>query len=254
MRKPTRLLLFLSVLLVALTACASKTKAPNAIMSAKTAPAESNARSSVIQKLYTNDKLSFSFAVPDSWENGNYTPVTTSKTLSDDGTKYTKVDFVFQDDKDSPLLTILLVSKDWWEKTKGEAFDPKPTYLGAKGDIVYCFILPKDCPYDVGTKADLYNSMVLPDRDVPNRFKILGTASLSAGISTVEGTLVEIMTQTMTIKTDDGLSLTFLKEGVDNVNDGNGFQIECKLRIYYEGAINGVNTSAATITKVERLN
>lgn len=254
MRKPTRLLLFLSVLLFSLTACASKTEAPDVIMFAKTAPAESSAKSSVIQRLYTNDKLSFSFAVPDSWENENYTPVTASETTPGNGTKYTKVDFIFQDDKDSPLLTIFLVSKDWWEKTKGEAFDPKPIYLGTKGDIVYCFNLPKDCPYDVGTKADLYNSMVLPDSDVPNRFKILGDDSSSAGISTVEGTLVEIMTQTITIKTDDGLSLTFMKEGADNVNAGNGFQIGCKLRIYYEGAINGINTGAVTVTKIEQLN
>lgn len=255
MRKPKLLLLFLSALLVLLTACASKAEAP-AVMLAKAAPSEirakSSAKSSAIQKFYTNDKLSFSFAVPDSWEDKNYTPAVTTETMSDDGTKYTKVDFLFQDDKECSLLTILIVSKDWWEKTKGETLDPKPTYLGTKEDIVYCFTLPKNSPYEVGAKSDLYNSMVLPDSDVLNRFQILGADASSGGISTVDGTLEEVMTQTITIKTDDGRSITFLKEGGDF--DNSGLQLGKRLRIYYEGAIDGNSTRAVTVTKIERLN
>lgn len=257
MRKTKRLLLWLSAALVLLTACASKTEAP-AVMLAKAAPSENNAKSitksSAVPKLYTNNKLSFSFTVPDSWETGNYTVVTADETMPGDGTKYTKADFLFQDDKNSPLLTILLVPDDWWKKTKGEALESKPVYLGEKGNIVYCFTLPKDCPYDVGTKADLYNSMVLPDSDVPNRFKILSADSSSAAISTVEGILEEVMTQTITLKTDDGRSLTLFKEGADTVNAGNGFQIGHRVKIYYKGALNGTDTKSVTVTKIEQLN
>ncbi len=256
MRKLKLFIPLLSVLLVLLTACASKTEAP-AVMLAETAPSEirakSNAKSSAVQKFYTNDKLSFSLAVPDSWEDKNYTPVVTTETMSDGGTKYTKVDFLFQNDKNCSLLTISLVSKDWWEKTKGETLDPKPTYLGTKEDVVYCFTLPKSSPYEVGEKSDLFNSMVLPDSDVLNRFKILDANASSSGISTVEGTLEEIMTQTITIKTDDGRSITFLRDGTDADTSGKGLQLGRRLRIYYEGAIDGSNTRSVTITKIERL-
>ena len=135
MRKTKRLLLWLSAALVLLTACTSKTEAP-AVMLAKAAPSENNAKgitqSSAVPKLYTNNKLSFSFTVPDSWETGNYTVVTTNETMPGDGTKYTKADFLFQDDKNSPLLTILLVPDNWWKKTKGERWSRRPCSSGKR--------------------------------------------------------------------------------------------------------------------------
>jgi len=171
----TILLIFLMIF--TLTACASQSPPPASMKLAKS----TTASSSTAQNSYANEKLGFSFAIPDSWEPENYTPVVTESKM-DDGTKYTKVDFVFQDDKENPLLSIQIVPKTWWDKTK-KAKTTSPDYLGTKNDVVYTFSLPQACPYEVGTKADLYNSMVLLNNDVPNRFKITGIAVSSSGVS-----------------------------------------------------------------------
>jgi hypothetical protein len=162
------LLIFISIF--ALNACSQKTEAP-VMRFSKAVPADSHAD----QKLYVNDNLGFTFAVPDSWENGNYTPQMTDSviTISGKSTKYTAVSFAFQNDKESPLLTILVLPKTWWDLVGKSKDEQVPDYLGTSGDTVYCYTLPQACPYDVGAKADLYNSMVLLHDDIPNRFKIL---------------------------------------------------------------------------------
>lgn len=172
MKKYTYLFLIFS-LIFTFTACAAKTEAPVAML-AKAAPEMADET----QNLYTNEKLSFSFTIPDSWEPENFEPVVSNAKFAD-GTAYSKTDFIFQNDKDNPLLTIMLVSKTWWDKNQKKEASAGYTYLGAKGSTVYCFTLPLSCPYDVGKKADLYNSMVLVKEDVPARFAILVTASSS---------------------------------------------------------------------------
>ncbi len=244
-------LLLISLLIFTLTACASQAKAPVAMLT-KAAPVPS----STVQNLYTNEKLSFSFAIPDSWENENYSPVVTTDAIEEtwgDPIKYTKVDFVFQNDKDNPLLSVMLVSKTWWDKLNKEE-GPTPDYLGTKGDIVYCCVLPQSCPYEVGTKADLYNSMVLLHEDVPKRFKIIGGDSSSKEtISTIEGVLEEGMMHTVVIKTDDGRTLAFSKDDAEKVNLDGGLIIGCRLKIYYRGTISGTDTSKVAVTKLEKL-
>ncbi|MCY1712825.1 hypothetical protein [Caproiciproducens galactitolivorans] len=166
MRKPV-LLLWLAFCMIALAACASKAES-TAVKLAKAAPPESSAER--IQ--YTNEKLGFSFAIPDSWESENYKAVIIEKKLKD-GSKTTTVSFQFQGDAENPLLSISLVPKKGWDKKSTKHPSGDPVYLGTKGDIVYICTLPKDCPYDVGTKADLYNSMILPTEEVKKRFQIL---------------------------------------------------------------------------------
>lgn len=169
------LLIFLSIF--TLTACASQSQPPAMKLAKFTA-----VPNSAIENVYTNEKLSFSFVIPNSWEAGNYSSVATSDTM-DDGTKYTKVDFIFQADTDNSLLSIQIVPKTWWDKAK-KTEEPKFDYLGTKGDSVYCCTLPTACPYEVGTKADLYNSMAILHDDVPKRFKIIGdNPSSSSGVS-----------------------------------------------------------------------
>jgi hypothetical protein len=169
MKKHIYLFLLFSFIL-ALTACAEKTEAPVAML-AKAAPENADQT----QNLYTNQELSFSFAIPDSWETENYEPVVSSAKLPD-GTTYKKADFVFQNDKDNPLLSIMLLPKAWWDKNQKNS---QYLYLGTKESIAYCCSLPLSCPYEVGTKADLYNSMALVKEDVPKRFTILESTSSS---------------------------------------------------------------------------
>ena len=240
--------LFLILLLIfTLTGCASKTEAPAAMLAKSGA-----ATTSTAPILYTNEKLNFTFVIPDSWEDENYASIVTAETM-EDGTKYTNVDFVFQDDKENPLLSIMLVPKPWWDKINKEE-GTNPYYLATKGDIVYCFALPQSCPYEVGTKSDLFNSMVLLHEDVSNRFKIIGADSSSEkNISTIEGVLEEGMMQTVIIKTDDGHTLSFSKEDAEKVNLGSGLIIGCRLKIYYQGTISGSDTSKETVTKLEKL-
>ncbi|NLG92621.1 MAG: hypothetical protein GX485_03510 [Clostridiales bacterium] len=167
MRKPV-LLLWLALCMIALAACTAKAE-PSSVQLALSAPLEDAAA----QIVYTNEELGFSFAIPDSWETENYKAVVSEKTLKD-GSKKTTISFEFQGDAENPLLAISLVPKKSWESAKHTS---KPIYLGTKGNTVYIGKLPKECPYDVGTKADLYNSMILPTEEVKKRFKILNTDS-----------------------------------------------------------------------------
>ena len=170
MRKPA-LLLWLVLCIIALAACAAKAE-PSSMQLAKAAPLEDAAAD---QTIYTNEKLGFSFEIPDSWETENYEAVISEKKLKD-GSKKTTVSFEFQGDAENPLLAISLVPKKSWDKGSAKQAS-KPIYLGAKGNIVYIGKLPKECPYDVGTKADLYNSMILPTEEVKKRFKIVSSDS-----------------------------------------------------------------------------
>lgn len=178
-------LIFLFVLFFSLAACASASEpeAP-ALKTAMKANILADSTASV-QEPYINEKLGFSFAIPNSWESENYTPEVETKEIKETKRiiQYTTVSFVFQGDKDNPLLTIKIVPKSWWDSTEKKLDGTAPDYLATKGDLVYCYNLPQTCPYDVGTKADLYNSMVLLRDDIPNRFKVLGGESAAPVIS-----------------------------------------------------------------------
>ncbi len=188
MKKYLGLLFF--VLLFTLAACSSKSEAP--VMKAAIAAAEPVTSAAPTQAPYINNELGFSFAIPDSWETENYTPQVTSKTVEENGekAKITEVDFVFQGDTENPLLTIQIVPKEWMndaadKKAESAAQEAQEDYLGTSGELAYRYSLPQACPYDVGPKADLYNSMVLLREDVPNRFKILGGDSQETNSSEV---------------------------------------------------------------------
>ena len=239
--------LFLIFLLIfTLTACAAKADPPVtklAKASRETADKEQN--------LYTNDELSFSFVIPDSWEAENYKPVVSIATTQD-GTKYTKVDFVFQSDKDNPLLSVIAVPKGSWGKIKkGET--PAPVFLGTKGDVVYCYSLPASCPYDIGAKADLYNSMFLLQEDVPKRFSIIGGNSSLEAISTVEGVVQEGTMHTLLIAADDGRTLAFAKDVAEKTYMDEGIVVGSKVKINYQGTINGTNTGKVNIINIQKI-
>lgn len=176
-------LILTSAMILLMSACSSQTEAP--AMNAKMAVAEtSSAGASSSQRAYINETLGFSFLIPDSWETENYNvEVTDSETdptmtKSQGGT----VTFLFQEDRDNPLLTIEVVPKSKW-KTASKSSSPSPSgpeYLAENGTFVYSCTIPQNSTYDVGTRADLYNSMVLPHDDVVNRFKLLPVESSGA--------------------------------------------------------------------------
>lgn len=234
--------IFIFTVSFALNACTSKAEAP-VMKAAKAAPAQSSA----VQRLYRNEKLGFTFAIPDSWESENYTPEVTNEVLVENGksTQYTKVSFAFQADRENPLLTILIVPKTWWDAQIKKSDSQNPGYLGSKGSTVYCFTLPQDSTLDVGAKADLYNSMLVVRDDVPNRFQILN------GDSSVEGVLEKGTTQSVLIKTDDGRELQFTKTSSQKVATENKLILGERLKIYYKGTVTGTDTSKATVTKLE---
>ena len=249
-------ILFIILFILTFAACSSKTEAP--VMKAeKTVLAESSSA----QKLYVNEKLGFTFAIPDSWESENYTTEVTNETMKENkkSIKYTKVTFAFQGDKEYPLLTVLVVPKTWWDSVSKEDATKIPIYLGTKSNTVYCFTLPADSTMDVGAKQDLYNSMVLVHDDVPNHFSLLNNTSVSGGsatkddISTIEGILKDGAMQSIIIQTDDGRALQFSKNGAEKVNLINGLIVGQRLRIYYKGTITGSDTSKVTVTKLEKL-
>ena len=57
---------------------------------------------------------------------------------------------------------------------------------------------------------------------------------------------------TITIETSDGKELLFNKEGAE-VNEPDGLVIGDRLRIYYDGTINGSDTTEVTVTKIEKI-
>lgn len=176
--------LLLCVLFFTFAACSSKPETYT--MKTAVAAAEPVSSSVPAQKPYINKDLGFSFAIPDSWERENYTPKVTNKTMEENGQKaeITEVSFIFQGDTENPLLTIQVVPKAWMDSTakRKTVSDAQPDYLGTKGDVAYRYSLPQACPYDVGAKADLYNSMVLLRDDVPNRFQVLGSDSAPSSV------------------------------------------------------------------------
>lgn len=150
------------------------------------APAAAPSTASTVSEyqLYTNEKLGFSFQIPDSWENGNYTISITEENRKTSGTKFPAVSFLFQNDTENPLLTIWLVPKSNWDFVSEQDASEKPGYLGTKGDMVYYYTAAQNCPYSVGTKADLFNSMVLlsDSVEITNRFQFLNASSQEAAL------------------------------------------------------------------------
>lgn len=176
----------------------TSTAAPNMQLMKATAASqnEDSAISSFsASKIYVNDELGFSFQIPSSWEIGNYTVTETKRQLPDSKIEFTTVSFNFQNDTENPLLTIELIPvKLINTANKNMKKDEKvsqPVSLGIRDNIAYDCTVSLTCPYEVGIKADLYNSMVLPQTDVPNRFKLLPSAgeakaSISESTSSAE--------------------------------------------------------------------
>ncbi len=181
MKKYYHFIILIFAMAFILSACTAKAEEP--VMNARLAAAPVSSEAPA-QRLYLNEKFGFSFVIPDSWESENYDSEAANKVLDINGVKikYTAVSFIFQGDTENPLLTIQVIPKKQWDSANKKASAAAPDYLGTNGNFVYCYTLPQTCPYDVGTKADLYNSMVLLRDDVPNRFKILnGTQGKSSG-------------------------------------------------------------------------
>ena len=170
--------LVLTVILIAvLSACASRSQAP--VMNAKMAAAQAPpASSSASLRTYVNQELGFSFQIPDSWESENYNTVVDGSNAKSAKSKESApqcgtVIFLFQGDPENPLLTVQVLPKSQWDAADKSSDPSAPVFLGESGSLVYCFTMPQNSTYEVGAKADLYNSMVLPREDVPTRFKIL---------------------------------------------------------------------------------
>lgn len=176
-------LLILGLMLMIFSACASAsssaaqgTAETAAKMAAPAAGAASIVQDSKI--IYSNKDLGFSFRIPDSWESDNYTVEVTEETVKGSNQKFPAVAFLFQNDAENPLLTIQVVPKGVWNTLSSKndiSSGDAPGYLKAKGDSVYYYTAAQTCPYDVGKKADLFNSMMLPNNseEITARFQLI---------------------------------------------------------------------------------
>lgn len=173
------LIMLICALLVLLCACGSGSSTDSG-PSAAGVPAqngtltdESAALSVSESKKYVNVDLGFSISIPDNWSEENYKIFVASVSAGDDEhLKYTEVTFIFQSDKENPLLCIYVYPLQYWQNiSDGSA--PVPTLLGIKSEVAYCYQLPYACPYTDGEKANLYNSMVMTHDELPLRFQIL---------------------------------------------------------------------------------
>lgn len=143
------------------------------------------------QQIYTNTQLHFSFAIPREWNSDNYTilidhPVLSTLNLQEKSKSredalhaeinatYTKIDFIFRNDLENPLLRILAVPSTYWQRLlpeKNQESPLFPTFLVQRDDIVFSYILPTGCPYSDSATADLYNSMVMEQEEVEDAFR-----------------------------------------------------------------------------------
>ena len=119
---------------------------------------------------FTDAELGFSFTVPENWNPDDYKIIVSHGDM-EDGSGYSQVDFIFQSDRENPLLTILIVSPEWWRSVSSSS-TPHPVFLAEQGGTVYCFQLPQGCPYADEQKSGLYNSMVLEPDQVPLHFSL----------------------------------------------------------------------------------
>lgn len=193
MKKWIRLLLLCMALALG-TACASTASAPAAPNAAgANAKKEAVAFGAVVSQAssvpikaddsrisYTNRDLGFSFQIPDSWESENYTVKPTEESVNGVSGQYPAVFFLFQADPKVPLLTIRIVPQDVWKTLsgkKGTSAEDTPVCLETKGKTVYFCTVAQTCPYDVGKKADLFNSMMLPNssEDLKARFRLINS-------------------------------------------------------------------------------
>lgn len=176
-------LLILGLALMIFSACASASS-PSLRGTAETAAkavAPAAGATSIVKDsktVYSNEELGFSFRIPNSWENDNYTVKVTEGTVKGSDQKFPAVTFLFQNDKENPLLTIEVVPKGVWNSfndKKSVSSGNMPGYLKSNDSVVYYYTAAQTCPYDVGKKADLFNSMMLPNNseEITARFQLI---------------------------------------------------------------------------------
>ncbi|NLJ31866.1 MAG: hypothetical protein GX424_09760 [Clostridiales bacterium] len=184
--------LVLGLMFLAFSGCASSSSAMrDQTEKATAAEAFSSAARAVSDSgiQYASEKFGFSFQIPDSWESENYTVTVTEKAVKGTDGKIPAVSFLFQDDTENPLLTIQMIPQSSWNDINTSASSGgTPGYLGTRSNVVYCYTIAQTCPYAVGEKADLFNSMMLPNSndEIAARFQFLdrdGGAVLISSIS-----------------------------------------------------------------------
>ena len=240
-------LLFAAIL--AASVCACTTNGGESSSSSSEPPTSSQV--SVPQTL-SFDGMDFTFTVPARWNRDDYTvKVTKDAVMNGQEVEYSHVDFLFQGDTGAPLLSIWAAPKAWWDDQQavGAAL---PELVQQRGDTVYLADIPADCPVSDEEKAKLYNDMAITLEEVKDGLALTGASSSTPEAAYIEGVLQDGTMNTVTIQTDDGKELLFDKEGAE-VNEPDGLLIGDRLRIYYDGVINGTDTTGVTVSKIEKV-
>ena len=230
MKKTVGLLLAV-ILALSVCACTNGSEESSSTLPSSEAPSSSEA--SVPQTL-SFDGMDFTFTVPSRWNKEHYTvKVTKDDVMSTQDVEYSHVDFLFKGNTDTPLLSIWAAPKTWWDdqNTVGAEL---PSLIQESGDTVYLADIPAENPVSDEEDAVLYSEMA------------------SSETAYIDGTLTDGTMNTITIETSDGKELLFNKEGAE-VNEPDGLVIGDRLRIYYDGTINGSDTTEVTVTKIEKI-
>ncbi len=118
--------------------------------------------------------------------------------------------------------------------------DDTSFYLTGMGDLVFIFDKYEIAPGSAGTPQ-----MVYPAEDLPWR------RSDRARISLATGKILDATMNTIVIQADDGRKLSFSTMDADK-SKSRGLQIGSRVEIYYAGAIDGTDTSKATVVRVRQ--
>lgn len=246
------LALCLAVLLaVSASACTNQGEESSSSSPSSSEPSSSSDVS--VPQTLSFDGMDFSFTVPSRWNKEDYTVnVVKDAVMSGQDMEYSRVDFLFKGDEDAPLFSIWDVPKAWWDDQKAIGAN-LPELIQESGETVYLADIPAECPVSDEEQAKLYNGMAVKLDEVKQGFEITAVSSSSSEeLVYVDGVLQDGTMNTITIQTDDGKELLFDKEGAE-VNIADGLIIGDRLRVYYDGAINGTDTTSVTVTKIEKI-
>lgn len=240
-------LLLAAVLAFSVCACTNNVEES----SSSSSEPSSSAEVSVPQTL-SFDGIDFTFTIPARWNKDDFTvKVVKDAVMSGQEVEYSHVDFLFQNDTDAPLLSILAAPKAWWDDQQSMGAD-LPDLIQERGTTVYLAAIPDECPVSDKDLAKQYEAMAITLEEVKAGLKLTNEPSSSTETAYIEGVLQDGTMNTITILTDDGKELLFGKEGAE-VNEPDGLIIGDRLRIYYDGAINGTDTSGVTVSKIEKV-
>ena len=167
-------LLLAAVLAFSVCACTNNVEES----SSSSSEPSSSAEVSVPQTL-SFDGIDFTFTIPARWNKDDFTvKVVKDAVMSGQEVEYSHVDFLFQNDTDAPLLSILAAPKAWWDDQQSMGAD-LPDLIQERGTTVYLAAIPDECPVSDKDLAKQYEAMAITLEEVKAGLKLTNEPSSS---------------------------------------------------------------------------